>query len=85
MYMYHLRAWCPQHSEEGIVYLELGFGMVMSHRMGTLPLFEAESWYVSLVSLELSNPLVGFLGRITCEHPLFLLQHWISKPGPQIC
>lgn len=36
--MYHLCAWCPQHSEEGIVYLELGLGMVMSHRMGRLSL-----------------------------------------------
>lgn len=85
MYMYHLHAWCPQQSEKSIVYLELGLGMVLSHCMGTIPLFEAESWCVSLVSFELSDPLVGFLGRITCEHPLFLLQHWSSKPGSQIC
>lgn len=85
MYMYHLHAWCPQQSEKGIVYLELGLGIVVSHCMGTIPLLEAESWCVSLVSFELSDPLVGFLGRITCEHPLFLLQHWRSKPGSQIC
>lgn len=39
--------------------------------MGTVPLFEAESWYVSLVSLELSDPLVSFLGGIRGEHTPF--------------